>query len=318
MRIGANTTGWTVIDSSDGASMCAVSVRTPVRAGQRPQVQAVAEVPCADTDLPAEVQAVRELASLVDRRLPVLVTLARSQYRLRVMDEPAVSERELLSSLKWAVSADSDNPLEEQNLAWLPIPARAHATSRSRQGYAVITPTAPLMSRMAVWRQGGVKPKVVDIRETALRNLAGVVERAGECLALLSTDAEGVGMVFTHEGSLVLDRFIEQPMSEVHAADAGARARLHERIAVQLMRSIDVIGHAHPNMPVTRVLVGPASEASGLPEFLATQLPLKVEPFKLEQVFDLDEVPELAQSRVLQARCMVALGAALRGSKVNA
>jgi hypothetical protein len=59
-------------------------------------------------------------------------------------------------------------------------------------------------------------------------------------------------------------------------------------------------------------------EAVGLIEFLTAQLPLKVEPLDLNQVFDLTRVPELAQSSALQARCVVPLGAALRSAKVAA
>jgi len=158
----------------------------------------------------------------------------------------------------------------------------------------------------------------VDIRETALRNIAGALERPGEGLALVSADAEGVGMVFTHQGSLYLDRYIEQPLAEVRAADAATRIRLHERIALQLMRSIDVIGRSYPFMPVTRVVVAPALEALGLLEFLTEHLPLTVEPLDLNQVFDLGKVPALAQSSALQARCLVPLGAALRSAKVAA
>jgi hypothetical protein len=118
-------------------------------------------------------------------------------------------------------------------------------------------------------------------------------------------------MVFTHQGSLYLDRTIELP--ELAAADDAIRARLYERIAVQLFRSIDVVGRSYPFMPVTRVVVAPAPEAPGLHEFLAGHLP--VEPLDLDRLFDLSRVPELAQSPALQARCLVPLGAALRSAK---
>jgi len=102
----------------------------------------------------------------------------------------------------------------------------------------------------------------------------------------------------------------------LRAADAETRVRLHERIALQLLRSIDVIGRNYPFMPVARIVVAPAPEALGLMEFLSAQLPLTVEPLDLNQVFDLTKVPTLAKSPALQARCLVPLGAALRSAKV--
>jgi len=316
MPIGINTKGWTAIDCSDGPSLCAVSVKTAVRAGERPQVLAAAEQARADAD--TEGSALRELIGHVDHRLPILMTLPRTHYRLRVMPEPAVPQREMLTSLRWSLSTDSDGPMDDFNLAWMRIPTEEQLPAKPRQVYAVMAPTAPLTVRLAAWRHVGVRPKVIDIRETALRNIAGALERPGEGLALLSAGTGGVSMVFTHQGSLYLDRYIEQPLAELRASEPAARVQLHERIALQLLRSIDVIGRSYPFMPVTRVVVAPAPEALGLLEFLSAQLPLTVEPLDLSRVFDLSKVPALAQSPALQARCLVPLGAALRSAKVAA
>jgi MSHA biogenesis protein MshI len=315
MQIGLNSKGWTSI-GRDGASLCAVSLKTAVRSGARPQVLAAAEEAADGAD--AEGPALRTLMGRLDRGLPILMTLARSHYRLRVMPEPAVPQREMLSSLRWSLSMEGDGPGEDFNLAWMRIPTEEQLPSRPKQLYAVMTPTTWLEGRMAVWRQAGVKPKVVDIRETALRNIAAALERPGEGIVLVSADSQGVGIVFTHQGSLYLDRYIEQPLAELGPVDDANRLRLYERIAVQLLRSIDVVGRSYPFMPITRVVVASAPEAAGLPEFLSAQLPLPVQPLDLNQVFDLSQVPALAQSPGLQSRCLVPLGAALRSAKAVA
>lgn len=316
MEFGVNNKGWTVIDCCDGSSLCAVSLKTAVRSSERPQVLNVAELAGLGPD--PDAAALRDLMGLVDRSLPVLMTLSRTQYRLRVMPEPAVPQREMQASLRWSLGSEGDGPIEEVNLSWMRIPTDEQLPSRPRQLYAVMTPKAWLTSRLAAWRHAGVRPKVVDIRETALRNIAGALERPGEGLAMVSADADGVGMVFTHQGSLYLDRYIEQPLAELRATDPDTRLRLHERIALQLTRSIDVISRTYPFMPVTRVVVAPAPEALGLLEYLTEQLPLAVEPLDLNHVFDLGKVPALAQSSALQARCLVPLGAALRSARMNA
>lgn len=316
MKFGTNSKGWTVIDGGDGASLCVVSVKTSVRSSERPQVLAVAEMAASDIQLDAAT--LRNLMSRMDRSLPVLATLARTQYQLRVMPEPAVPPREMLASLRWSLSTEGDGPLEDFNLDWMRIPTEESLPSRPKQIYAVMTPTASLNARLAALRLAGVRPKVVDIRETALRNIAGALERAGEGVALVSADTEGVGMVFTCQGSLYLDRYMEQPLSELRAADPAARDQLHERIGLQLLRSIDVVVRSYPFMSVNRVVVAPAPETLGLFEFLSAQLPITVESLDLNQVFDLSKVPELAQSPALQARCLVPMGAALRSARASA
>ena len=316
MTFGVNTRGWTIIDVGAGPSLCAVSVKTAVRADERPQVIAVAEHPSPDKE--GEGAALRELMRGVDRGLPILITLARSEYKLRVMPEPAVPPREMLSSLRWSLSTEGDTSVDDIDLAWMRIPTAEQLPARPGQGYAVIVDKAWVGSRMTEWRQAGLRPKVVDIRETALRNVSGVLERPGEGLALLSVDSEGVAMVFTHQGSLYLDRYIEQPLDELQSAVSASRIRLFERIAVQLLRSIDVIGRSYPFMPVTRVLVAPEPEGIGLRDYLSEQLPMPIETLDLGEVFDLVKVPALAQSPALQARCLVALGASLRTAKAAA
>jgi MSHA biogenesis protein MshI len=315
MTFGVNTKGWTIIDSGGGPSLCAVSVKTAVRANERPQVIAVAEHPAPDRE---EGAALRDLARGVDRGLPILVTLARSEYKLRVMPEPAVPPREMLSSLRWSLTTEGDMPVDDIDLAWLPIPTTEQLPARPAQGYAVIVGKVSVASRMTEWRHLGLRPKVVDIRETALRNIAGALERPGEGLALLSVESEGVAMVFTHQGSLYLDRFVEQPLAELQGAGGAARTRLFERIAVQLLRSIDVIARTYPFMPVTRVVVAPEPEGLGLRDYLSEQLPVTIDALDLAEVFDLAKVPVLAQSPALQARCLVALGASLRSAKAAA
>jgi MSHA biogenesis protein MshI len=310
MNFGLNRNAWTALDCCNGSEWSAVSVRDGT--GARPLVLAAGQVSAASPD--AERGALEELLSLVDRRLPAIVTLGRDQYRLRVMAAPAVPVREVQATLRWALSSEADNPLEDFNLAWLPIPTEEHLPARSPQIYTVVTPTQWLTARHAAWRQAGMKPKVVDIRETALRNIAGALERPGEGLALLSQDAGGVGMVFTHRGSMYLDRYIESPLSQYRAADASASARLHERVALQLLRSIDLIARSYPFMPVGRVVVAPSPEETGLLQYLSAQLPLPVEALDLSRVFDFTAVPELAASTTMQANCVVPLGAALRRS----
>jgi MSHA biogenesis protein MshI len=315
MDWGLGSRGWTAVDCGGSASLCAVSLKTAVGAGQRPEVMAALEQP-SETGA-ADTEALRGLLALTPRGLPQLVTLPRAQYGLRVMPEPAVPPREMANSLRWAISVDSADPSAEINLAWMRIPTEEQMPARPRHLYAITTPTATLAAQLAAWRPAGLRPKVVDIRETALRNIAAALERPGEALALVAADAEGVGFVFTHEGSLYLDRYLSQPVAELAHADEAARGRAYERIAQQLNRSIDAVHRSYPFITVKRVVVAPMPDRPGLPKWLAAQVPLPVEGLDLAQLVDMAAVPQLADSPALQARCLVAIGAALRGVKAD-
>jgi hypothetical protein len=313
MELGVRAKGWTVIDDDDGTPACAISLKTAVRTGARPQVLAAAQAPQAAEG--AEAQTLRDLVRQTDKGLPMLVTLGRSRYRLRVMPEPAVPRRELLSSVRWTLSSESDNPGEEFSLAWMEIPSEELTSARQKQGYAVVAPRPWLDQRQKTWRDAGVRPRVVDIRETALRNIARALETSGEGVGLVSMDGGGVGMVFVHQGSLYLDRYVELPLAGLRTMSATERGLQFERIATQVMRSVDVVHRTYPFVNVKRIVVAPEPEPVGLFDHLVAHVPMPVQPLQLDQVFDLEKVPGLASSPALQARCLVALGAALRSAR---
>jgi MSHA biogenesis protein MshI len=311
VQLRTKSRAWTAIDCGDGPTWCAVNVKTSVHAGARPRVNAAIALPNPGAD--GETAALKEILRRIDSRSPVLVTLPRSQYRMRVMAEPPVPDRDMQASLRWAVAADSDDPHEDVNLAWMRIPTDEAMPARPRQLYAMTTSKVWLAAQMAVWKQAGLKPRVVDVQETALRNVAARLEQGDDGALLVAPDDAGVGMVFTHRGSLFFNRYIEQPSAEWRAAPPDARARSQERMAAQVHRSIEVVERTFPFMPVRRVVVAPSPEPVGLLEVLASQLPLPVEPLDLGRLFDLNEAPDLAQSTTLQSHCLVALGATLRG-----
>ncbi len=307
MDFAFNTKGWTVVDGCDGFLPCAVSLKTAMRGNARPQVLAAAAAGFGAVQ--AGAGALKAVLKPMVRSLPLLVTLARNQYRLQVMPEPAVPQREMSNSLRWALSTDSEVPLDEFNLSWMRIPTAEQLPAKTKQVYTVTTPKRDLAQTLATLRQAGGRPKVADIRETALRNVCGALEKPGEGLCLLSRDGEGLTMVFTHQGSMYLDRYVEQP---------SADTRLFERMAVQVMRSVDVVNRSYPFMPISRVVLAPEPEGHALFDYLVAQLPVAVERLDMNRLFDMSRVPELAQSAALQARCLVPLGAALRSAKVHA
>ena len=290
--------------------LCAVSVKPGSPAGARLRVVAAAEVPLPVGD--SETAALRSVMGTIDKNLPTLAVLARSQYRVRVMPEPTVPERDMTATLRWSVSTEGDESVDGVNLAWLRIPTETLLPSKPKQLYAITTPADALNTRLAIWRQVGVRPKVVDVRETALRNLAGAVQGDHAGLALLQADEDGVCMVFTHQGSLFMNRFMEQSLAEVGAPHSEAGRQAQARIGQQLARSIDVVERTYPFMPISHVVIAPGPGQYALAEALGELLAIPVEPLDLSRVFDLSAVPALAKDAGFQSRAFVALGAALR------
>lgn len=308
--------GWTAVDvAADLPVWCAASVHTAAGRDARPVVQAFAELPNPGAD--AEAAAVRELLQRTARGYPVVVTLARANYRTQVMPEPSVPDREMATSLRWSAAADDGGSPEDMNLTWLRIPTAAAMPARPRQVYTFTTSRVWQAAQLALWRQARLRPSALDVRETALRNLAALVEQGDSASALVAADAAGVALVFTWHGALFLDRYLELPLADWRGQTAEARGRHLDRLAELVTRSAAHLARHYPFMTVDRVTVAPAVEPADLAEALGQRLALPVRPLPLDRLFDLAAVPELARAPALQARALVSLGAALRGLKAR-
>lgn len=308
--LGLNAQGWTAFDATENG-YCTVSVRTS-RAG-KPQVMRCAQ--SADTANGAD--AILQLASNASAAgYPCTLVLARGEYQMLVLPEPPVLESELLASLRWSLASMIEFPVDDAAVAWMRIPTAEFQPTREKQLYAVVSRHSLVEQHAAMFEKAKVPLKTVDVRETALRNIAVLLEKKAEGLALLTVGPTGVTTTFTFRGELYLDRFIAQPMEEVIEGDAQRRQKFFDRVAQQVYQSMELITRSHPFISVDRVVVGPLPGIQDLGAHLAGKLPVPVQALDLASIFDLAAVPQLLKPEN-QARYLVALGASLRGRRAT-
>ena len=300
--------GWTGVDPSP-EGMCGASVRMPGAAGGKPQV-----VKCGALSEP--VFGAAALARLA-RKIAVphfqwTLPLERGDYKIVVLPEPAVRPAEMADSVRWSLGALLDYPVEEASVDWMLIPTLKQLPRRQQDIYAVATRHEVIRQRAGTFRQARIPLNAVDIRETAQRNIAALLEMPGEALGMLSVNTQGVQITFTFEGELYLNRFIEAPLATAVEGDAESRARMFERITLEVQRSLDFLHRTLSFMQIGRIVMAPSAVPIALREHLAQNIAEPVEMLDLASVFDFSLTPELAQEEN-QARYFVALGAALRG-----
>ena len=298
--------GWTAVDVGADGSTVGVSVRRDT--GARPKVLESARSTSGGAEALAELARKISVAGFA-WTLP----LARGDYKILVVPEPPVLAAEVERSLRWTLGAMVDFPIDEANVAWMNIPTAEFQPNRPKHIYAIVARKSVLDEQAAMFHKAKLKLGAIDVRETAQRNIAALLEKAGEGLCLLSVGLSGVTITFTMGGELYLDRFIDQPLDEIIAADEAGRQNIFERIALQLSRSVDFISRNFSFMPVGRIVLAPLPTPLGLLDYLAQNLPVPVELLDLANVFDLSRTPEL-KAPENQARYFVALGAALRGA----
>lgn len=235
--------------------------------------------------------------------------LSHGEYQIVMVDAPNVPAEELKTAMRWRMKDVIDYPVEEAVVDVLSIPSQ-RLGSEQQSVYAVAARNEVIRKRIQMFESAGMPLSVIDIPETAQRNVAGLFEQEGRALALLAFDHTGGLLTFSSGGELFLARRMEVTVGQLQDASESARSRHLERVELELQRSMDYFDRQYSHLPVSRTLVA-APEEIGLEQFLATNTGLPVQALELAQGLDLSLVPELAD-RSFAAHLLPALGLALR------
>ncbi len=312
--LSAKVSTWTAFDAAESGELLTAGVQT--RAGEKPRVVHASHT-TSEGWASNGINALR--ASLPSAAGRTVAVLDQGAYQIMLLHRPPVPPAELARSLRWSVASQVDFPVDDAVIVTLAVPtgtgvgaASASPTTPEHKLYVVAAQPKPMQAVTQAFKASGQRLDAIDVRETAQRNIAALLEQADECLCLLRVTQQGLQLTFTHHGELCFDRFIAQPMTTLQAADGPERARIIERLGQQALLSIAHIREHLPQMAVKRVLLCPLPPGLDLEAALRDQIGLPLEAFDLADVMDLSAVPQLATAEA-QARFFTALGAALRG-----
>jgi MSHA biogenesis protein MshI len=233
-------------------------------------------------------------------------------YQFLPVEAPNVPSTELKSAISFVVMDMLDFHVDQATIDVLSIPQDKNAAQRSRTMYAVAIRTK-LVGEYQSWFDTAKLPlHVIDIPEMAQRNIASLLELPGRGIAVVSFDADGGLLTFTAGGELYQARRIDATLDQLLRSEPADRESCHERVALEIQRSLDHFGRQFGSVSIAKLIVAPIGEDDGgLAEFLRGNLDISVEALDLATVFDIVRVPEL-KTATNQQRYFMALGAALR------
>lgn len=301
--------GWCAIAIGE-RHLLGAAVAAPKRKGDRPQVISVALLE-RDMQQPAlQAATLNEMAAqLATPNYPYSLLLPRDDYRVSVLPEPAVPAAELAQSVRWQLAPILDFAIEEAVVEYMSIPTAAWQPDKQQELYAIAAKGDMMEQHAASFREARLRLRAIDIRETAQRNIAALVELPDEVLGMVSFGVRHVQITFTWHGELYMDRLIAEPLASMDDYPER-RTAIYARILLQVQRSVDALHDDLPFMQLGRILV-----AGAPPDFceqLAAAVTEPVEVLSLETLFDLSLVPAL-RDPAYGMRFFAVLGAALRG-----
>lgn len=298
--------GWTAVTISKRG----IHIAQAKYVGIRPQVTKCIFYPLTDFSS-ATLEKVRKDAQLDDARFTTL--LAAHEYQLMMVDAPNVPVDELKTAIRWKIKDSLSYHIDDATIDVLQIPSNKYGSERPQSLYAVAASNETIRKRIALFEKAKIELSVIDIPETAQRNIAALFEMEGRGLAMLAFGDEGGLLTITCDGELFLARRIDITLGQLQDADENLRLQYLDRVELELQRSLDYFDRQFHHIPVNRILLS-VPESLGLDKLLTSNLGLPVEMLNLAQGMDIFAVPELSDSEFVSYALPV-LGAALRQEK---
>lgn len=239
---------------------------------------------------------------------PLTTVLPLGDYQILLIEAPVVPEDELKTAIRWKIKDALNFHVDDATVDVLKIPK--HGVERTQSLYAIAANNQTIKHRIELFERAKQNLKVIDVHETAQRNVACLFEKDDSVVVLLVIDGQGGLLTFTAAGELYLSRRIEVSSGQLREVDESLLQQVFNRIELELQRSLDYFDRQHNHLRVSLVLVCAVNQTR-LVEFLGEMLDVQVTALDLAQVMDIGDVPALSDSEFL-SHALPAIGAALR------
>ena len=236
--------------------------------------------------------------------------LLRAQdYQLLMVDAPNVPREELKAAIRWRVRDLLDYHIDDATMDVLDVPFDKDAQGQTHYMYTVAAKNQTVQAQVTQFERAKIPLQVIDIPETAQRNIAELYETADRGIAMLTFDHSGGLFTLSFAGELYLARRLDLSWAQLAGAEESQRQLHFERIGVELQRSLDHFERQYRQITLSELMLGPMPEDIGLAAFLASHLYLPLRNVNLADVLEFGaERMDADQQRQL----LHVLGAALR------
>lgn len=297
--------GWLAFELAEG--MISLAHISAIK-GRRPSIGLCEAYRCEDGELNT-LRRLRKSLGLDGYRSTLC--LAFNDYQFLQVEAPVVPEGEVKEAVRWSMKDLVDFPVDQATLDVLDVPADKEGRAKSRFKFVAISRNEVIGRHVRLFQEAGIDLEAIDVPEMAQRNLAALYESQDRAVAMLGFSHLGGLLTFTWRGALLSSRHIDISLTQLNEADGTQRETMFERIGLELQRSLDSFERQMTFVALDKLVVSPLGEVVGLTAYLAENLYVGVLEGRLDEVLDIQKVPELRRPD-LQARRMMLLGSALR------
>ncbi len=247
------------------------------------------------------------------KRRRCTTVIPSGQYSIFGIDSPHVPDEELAAAVRWQIKDLIDFNIEDACIEVFPAPSGS-GIHQKKQLYVVVSEESTIREQAALIRSGQVDLETIDIPELALRNIAALLPESNAGIIMVYLTEQRGMVVISRHGKLYFARTMEigsdtltQSLPTTGLSLTGDSAFDH--LVLEIQRSLDYYDRYFSQPPVAGIVFTPMPrEISGLFEHIRNSLDLPVRQLQLDEFMTIDNLPDQEQ----QARCLIAIGAALR------
>jgi MSHA biogenesis protein MshI len=236
--------------------------------------------------------------------------LSPGEYQLLLVEAPNVPRAELKTAIRWRIKDLLDYHVDDATVDVLEVPRNPAGGERGHSMYAVAARNNLIKACIGRFDAAHIPLSVIDIEETAQRNIAALFERDDLGLAMLHLGEDQGLLTINFRQELVLARRIEAGIRPLLAQEGPAREEHLQRILLELQRTFDHFDRQFAYVPVAKLMLAPDPGDSGLLEYLAANLDMPVERARLSGAISFGARAELEPEE--EWRLFHLIGASLR------
>jgi MSHA biogenesis protein MshI len=266
---------------------------------------------CGTRALDGDLQGVDRLAKeLGFEHYQCSTLLSPGEYQLLLVEAPNVPRAELKTAIRWRIKDLLDYHVDDATVDVLEVPRNPAGGERGHSMYAVAARNNLIKACIGRFDAAHIPLSVIDIEETAQRNIAALFERDDLGLAMLHLGEDQGLLTINFRQELVLARRIEAGIRPLLAQEGPAREEHLQRILLELQRTFDHFDRQFAYVPVAKLMLAPDPGDSGLLEYLAANLDMPVERARLSGAISFGARAELEPEE--EWRLFHLIGASLR------
>ncbi len=232
------------------------------------------------------------------------VLLTSEQYHNFSIEAPQVNTDEINQAIGWRIAELLDYPVEQATIEHYPLPTSNRANSLAMLE-AISSNSAQLQPLLQLCHVTGLQLKVVDIQETALRNLAILLPENEQGVAVLHLQQHSGRLIIEKQGALYLSRKLDFGYSQM----LDSNLLEQNDLALEIQRSFDYVENYFDIPPISSlaVIVTP-NHTQDIINFLMINHGITARIMDISAIVDCDMI----LSDTLQNNCAPVIGAGLR------